>query len=416
MLRKYVELPQTIYVLCLGTLVNRAGTFVIIFLTMYLQNELELSPQFATRTIGLFGLGSILASLIGGHLADRVGRRTVMLSGLFGGAILLVVLSELRTPWMIGAGVFAFALLADMYRPAASAMMADVTEPAKRPAAFALMYVAINLGFAVGASVGGALSKLGFRWLFWGDALTAAAYGLIIALFIRETLASRIVAHHPVHSDGDRAVERPVPLIDAVRRILGDYVFLTFCVASLLVSFVFMQGISTFPLYLSKLGYSPAEYGRVIALNGVLIVFLQLPLTAWLDRFDRSWIMVTGAALTAIGYGLMIWAVSLPALAGTVAIWTVGEILMAAYASSIVADLAPADLRARYMGVFSVTYAMAVMLGAPVGGEVLGHPKLGATWLWGGSFVVAMASAGMYVLIRRSIRGDAAPAAAVSGS
>lgn len=403
MLMKYLELPRTIHILCLGSFVNRAGTFVIVFLTLYLQKELKLSETFATSTIGFFGLGSILAAMIGGHLADRIGRRVVMLGGLFGGALVLVVLSELRTPWMIAAGVFLFALLADMYRPASSAMMADVTEPAARPRAFALMYVAVNLGFAVGAGVGGEISRFGFRWLFWGDALTTSAYALMIAILIRETLPGRKRSAGP-QTEIESRQDRHVPLAEAVRRICSDYVFVTFCVASLLVALVFMQGLSTFPLYVSELGFAPQIYGRIIAVNGVLIVVLQLPLTAWLDRFDRSHIMITGAVLTAIGFGLKAWAFSVPALVGAVVVWTLGEILMAAYASAIVADLSPPDLRARYMGALSMMHAVAIMLGAPIGGMILGSSRFGATWLWGGCFVVGMASAFLFTFVRRSLR------------
>lgn len=403
MLTKYLELPRTIHVLCLGSFVNRAGTFVIVFLTIYLQTELKLGVEFATLTIGLFGLGSILAALIGGHLADKIGRRTVMLGGLFGGAAVLVVLSMLRTPWMVAAGVFVFALLADMYRPASSAMMADVTEPAARPLAFALMYVAINLGFAVGASIGGVLSEFGFQWLFWGDALTTAVYGVIILLFIRETLPGQKQTGERIPSDASDA-ERHVPLAEAARRILHDRVFLTFCVASLLIALVFMQGLSTFPLYVTELGIPAEKYGQIIAVNGLLIVLLQLPLTAWLDRYDRSLIIIAGAVLTAVGFGAKAWATTVPALTGAVVVWTVGEILMAAYASSIVADLAPADLRARYMGTLSMMHAVAITVGAPIGGKVLGRESLGAKWLWGGCFVVAMAAALMFTLIRKSLR------------
>src|SRR2546426_5077141 len=133
MLRKYWELPRTVHVLCIGTFVNRAGSFIIPFLALYLNERLGLGERFATRTMGLYGLGAIIASLAGGQLADWIGRRAVMLISLFGGAAAMLFLSRLSSGGAIMATVFALSLIAEMYRPAASAMIGDVVEPLRRP-------------------------------------------------------------------------------------------------------------------------------------------------------------------------------------------------------------------------------------------------------------------------------------------
>ena len=208
MLREYLSLPRSIHILCMGSFINRAGAFVVVFLVLYLRQDLGLDVTFATRTMGVFGLGAIIASLVGGHLADQIGRRTVMLASLFGGATILVVFSFVTARWAIMPMVLVFAMVVEMYRPAASAMIADLTDPVQRPHAFGLMYVAINLGFAVGAFVGGKIAGYGFQWLFWGDALTAAIYGLIIVLAISETLPKSVCEKH--ETDQSRAREEAV--------------------------------------------------------------------------------------------------------------------------------------------------------------------------------------------------------------
>jgi MFS family permease len=424
MLRQYVNLPRSIHILCLGSFINRAGTFVVIFLTLYLKTKLDLGVKFATTTMGLFGVGAIAAALIGGQLADQVGRRTVMLTALFGGAAILVVFSFVTAPWLIVLMVVAFALVAEMYRPAASAMIADLTSPGQRPHAFGLMYVAVNLGFTVGAFVGGIIAKYDFHWLFWGDAFTSAVFGLIILTALRETLPGHRTTtpppagsydepttgerpaepHLPV--DPAREVEAQAPLLAAARHIITNTTFVVFCFGTFLIALVFMQSLSTFPLYLEDRGFTADNYGSIIALNGLLIVVLQLPLTSLLGRFDRGSVMTVGAICNAIGFGLIGLATTLWQFALTIVVWTVGEIMMAPYGPAIVSDLAPTRLRARYMGVFTMSFSSALVFAAPLGGAVLAHPKLGGRCLWSAAFVVAMIAALLYFSIRRRITGS----------
>ena len=181
MYRDYLELPVVVRILCCGALINRAGSFVLIFLTIYASEELEFGVPFATACIGVLGFGSMIGAVLGGHFADLWGRRTVMLSALFGGGCVLVLLAELENRWAFMGAVGLFALVTDMYRPAAAAMIADVVSVNRRAHAFALMYIAINLGFAVAPPLGGWLADFSFRWLFWADALTMFGAGIVVA-------------------------------------------------------------------------------------------------------------------------------------------------------------------------------------------------------------------------------------------
>lgn len=408
MFRQFLTLSRTVYLLCLGTFINRAGTFVVVFLTLYLTERLHLESRFATHTMGWFGLGAVLAAGLGGHLADSIGRRTVMLVALFGGAAVLVWLSFIRTPWLIQLAVMLFGLVSEMYRPAASAMIADVTEPAIRPRAFGLMYVSINLGFAVGSYIGGKLAALDYRLLFYGDAGTSVVYGLLIVLLIRETLALRQaaasgavqpVAERPPRSAGTR---------ETVRHILTNYPFLVFLLGNFFIAVVFMQSMSTFPLFLKQRGLGEQDYGRIIAVNGLLIVFLQVPATMFLGRFHRGSVMVGGALLNAVGFGMKAFVGSLGAFVAAVVVWTLGEIMLAPFAPAIVSDFAPSTMRARYMGIYGVSFSAAMMVSAPLGGEVLADPRLGGRWLWIGAAGACTISALLYWSVRRHLGPRAA--------
>jgi MFS family permease len=385
--------------MCLGMFVNRAGTFVVLFLTFYLRERLGLSIATATGAMGCLGAGSMCGALIGGHLADLYGRRVVMIAALVGSAAMLILLSAATSPPMLLAGVFFFALIADLYRPAASAMIADLVEPLRRPHAYGLMYVAINLGFAVGPLVGGLLASVSYTLLFYADAATSCAYALLILIALPETL----------HRASGRAPEDPASrdagepgFAAALVHILRDGTFMWFCAANLTVSLVYMQLMSTFPLYLRSLGFDAGAYGRIIAVNGILIVLGQLPVTALTAHLDRGLVLSCAAVFVALGFGLKLAAHSGWQFALAVAIWTVGEMMQASLISPIVADLAPAPLRARYMGLLSVSFSGASALGAPLGGWVLEH--WGGRYVWAGSAASALLAAAIYLFIRRRIR------------
>jgi len=289
------------------------------------------------------------------------------------------VLGFVQSPAVIAATTLVVGLTSDLYRPAVSAAIADLVPPADRLRAFTLLYWAINLGFSVAAVAAGALVHFGYLTLFLADAGSSLLFAIIIVLKVPETRPEA----------AKRAGEQS--LLAGLVAPLRDTVFLPFFALTIAVALVFLQFLSALPMEMGANGISPGEYGRVIALNGVMIVTLQ-PLTArWLGRRRRASILATGAALTGLGFGFNALAGTAPLYALSVAIWTLGEIIMSPANSSVVADLAPPAMRGRYQGAFSLAWSFS-MLAAPVlGSMVLAHA--GRLWLWGGCAVVGLAAA-----------------------
>lgn len=411
MLRDYFELPLAVRILCLGSLINRAGSFVLVFLAIYASEQLGFGVTFATACIGVLGLGSMAGSLIGGHLADKLGRRGVMLFALFGGAALLVLLSTVTNRWAFMASVGIFAMISDLYRPAASAMIADLVAIDRRAHAFALMYISINLGFAIAPPIGGLLAAYSFEWLFWIDAATMIAYGLIIVFSIQETHRPEIAADQESELAENRGLSGE-PLRDVLGRVAKDIPFLLFCLSTLLIALVFVQGLSTLPIYIRQMGYSNVQFGLLMSINGALIFVFQLPITHWLSRFNAMTIVAVGGVLISIGFGLTALGSGIVFIGSCIAIWTLGEILQAPFKQSIVTDMAPEDLRGIYLGMFTMCYASALTIGAPIGGEVL-H-RLGPTLLWLGTFLTAMVAVTVYLLIHTTVTRRVAVNANVS--
>lgn len=368
MWRRYFDLPRSVHILCLGIFVNRAGGMVMPFLVLYLTTSRGFSPAQAARIMGAFGLGSILAGVVGGWLADRIGRKPVMIGALVGAAVTLQLVPRLTDELSVFLAVLAFALASEAYRPAGSAMLGDMTVPELRARAYALFYVALNLGFTVGAAAGGAIVvATSYDVLFLVEGASAVIFAVFIALALPETRPTVAPGEASTH-DG------------ALAHIVGNRPFLAFIVANVLIGLVFNQAFSTLPLHMEHVGIGPDVYGRIMAVNGVMIVLGQLPLADRLSRVARGPALVVGTLLLSAGFGLTGASTSAVALAGCVALWTVGEMVLASLSQPAVNDLAPTAFRARYFGAFALSFGLAMAVGPPLGGWLLAD--FGPAVLW----------------------------------
>jgi MFS family permease len=395
MWRRYFDLPRSVHILCLGIFVNRAGGMVMPFLVLYLTESRDFSPAQAARIMGAFGLGSILAGVVGGWLADRVGRKPVMIGALVGAAITLQIVPRLTDELSVFLAVLAFALASEAYRPAGSAMLGDLTGPELRARAYALFYVALNLGFTVGAAAGGALVvATSYDVLFVVEGASAVVFAVFIALALPET---RPTVDHT----------QPSAQAGALAHILRNRPFLAFIVANVLIGLVFNQAFSTLPLHMEHTGIGPDIYGRIMAINGVMIVLGQLPLADRLSRVARGPALVVGTLLLSAGFGLTGAFTSAAALAGCVALWTVGEMVLASLSQPAVNDLAPTAFRARYFGAFSLSFGVAMAVGPPLGGWLLADH--GPAVLWSVMAGIGALAAALLWIARRGLAHTPSP-------
>ncbi|MGZ4614496.1 MAG: MDR family MFS transporter [Actinomycetes bacterium] len=385
-------LPTTFWWLWSGTLVNRAGAFVLPFLAFYLTDELALTPAFVGLVLGSFGLGSVVASLLGGVLADRLGRRPVLLASQVSTAGTLVALGLTTTPAAVLLLCTVLGLTSNISRPAYAAMMTDIVEPADRVRAFSLNYWAINLGFAIAPVLGGMLARSGYVTLFLVDAATTLVFAVLVYLRVPESHPGLSTPRSTAGGDGARAVTS-----GSMRDVLRDRVFLSFVLLTFGFAVVFMQHLSSLPVQMDDDGLSPAQYGTVLALNGALIVLVTVPATRWLQRFPRSRVMATSGVFVGVGFGATAWASTPAQYAVTVAIWTVGEVIGAAVGPAIVADLSPAAMRGRYQGLFSFSFALAALVAPLAGGAV--YDVFGGPVLWAGCAALSLVTAAGHLVI-----------------
>jgi MFS family permease len=360
-------LPAAFWYLWTGTLVNRLGSFVVIFLAIYLTTVRDFSAAYAGVVLGLYGAGSAAGVLLGGVLADRWGRRPTLLTAHLSTATMMLALGFARDRYSLAGGALLLGMATDMARPAFSAMMVDIVPERDRLRAFTLNYWAINLGFACSAVLAGLAAQADFLLLFIVDAATTLVTAGIVLSKVRETRPA--VAVSPAATAGP-----------GLRAVFADRVFVAFVGLNLLLAFVFMQHLSTLPIAMGQDGLSPATYGSVIALNGVLIVGGQLFVPRLLGDRNRSRVLALSALITGFGFGLTAFADHALFYAATVLVWTVGEMLNSPSNSTLIAELSPTELRGRYQGVFSLAWSAAAF-GAPIFGGFL-QEHAGNTVLW----------------------------------
>lgn len=362
-------LPRVYWYLWAGQLINRVGGFVVPFLTIYLTQELKLPLARAAVVVSLYGAGGLLAGPVGGLLADRLGRRTTLIGALITSAAFMVALGFARDPATIGVLALLIGFTTDTYRPAVSAIVADLLPPEDRLRAYAHLYWASNLGFSIAPAVAGFLATRGYLILFLADAATTLAFAAVAWLKVPETLGRTGGARTP--SGGG---------FHDVLTAFRDREFVALLAVNFALASVFLQFQVALPAAMTAHGASPADFGTTMALNGVLIVFLQPLALPWLARFRRSRVLAVAALLVGVGFGLNAVFTQPWQYRIGVAVWTLGEIAHAPTSSSMVADLAPTDARGRYQGAYFMTWALAGLVSPLVGGA--GTQELGDRFWW----------------------------------
>jgi MFS family permease len=296
--------------------------------------------------------------------------------GISGALLLLFPLA--RGPLAIAGLAILLAFVSEAFRPASLSVIAHTVVADRRRSAFALQRLATNLGMSIGPAVGGFLAEVSWPALFLADGVTSlAAAGVLLALFPKEAGAP---ASAPETLDQPRRVG------------LRDPAFVLFLAAIVPVGIVFFQHESSMALYLVRdLGIAVWVFGLLHTVNTLLIVFLEVPLNLATAHWPHRLTLVLGSLLVAAGFGALAFARSLPAVVATVVVWTFGEMMLLPGMSSYVADAAPAGSRGAYMGLYTMAFSLAFVVGQPLGTALL--DKAGGRALWLVMLALGLASA-----------------------
>ncbi|GGZ09872.1 MFS transporter [Streptomyces nitrosporeus] len=385
-------LPREFWWLWTSTLVNRLGAFVATFMALYLTMERGYSASYAGLVAALHGLGGVVSSLGAGVMTDRLGRRPTMLIAQLSTAVSVAVLGFMVHPVAIAGVAFVVGMASNASRPAVQAMMADIVRPEDRVRAFSLNYWAINLGFAVSSAGAGFIAEYSYLAGFLGEAAMTLACAVLVFMKVPESRPEEAGA-----PAGAEAVKDDVRL----GTVLRDGRFMGVVGLSFLVALIFQQGYVGLPVAMGADGLSSSDFGTAIAVNGVLIVVLQIPVTRFIQHRDPRRLLIISSVLAGYGFGLTAFAGSVGVYAMTVCVWTLAEVVNAPTQTGIVVQLSPARGRGRYQGMYSMSWSAAALVAPLMSGTVIDH--YGADWLWGTCAVLGTAAALGYWLLMRKL-------------
>jgi len=367
----YSGLSRSTWLLSLVMLINRSGTMVIPFMTLYLTSpKMGYSVGQAGFVFGLFGLGAFSGAYLGGRLTDKLGFYPVQLFTLLGGGVLFIVLGQMKTLPLICLFTFLLSFVNEAFRPANSTAIAFYSKEENRTRSYSLNRLAINLGWAVGSGLGGIIAHINYELLFWVDGFTNIAAVLIMWLFLKP------VNYKP-------SAQKDVN-VSPGKSAYADKIYLMFILGVMLFGCCFFQLFTNMPVYFKKeLHFSEPFIGLLMAANGLLIAMVEMVLIYKLEgkRKNLEYIIV-GVFLVGVSFLMF----NIPYMGrGTamsmIILLTIGEILSMPFMNSYWISRTKPSNRGQYAALFTMAWSAAQTLGPMGGSQIVQHWGFYFLWL-----------------------------------
>ncbi|OQY19998.1 MAG: hypothetical protein B6I35_10910 [Anaerolineaceae bacterium 4572_32.2] len=375
----YAEYPRQFWILILGVFIDRlGGALMFPFLTLYITQKFSVGMTEVGLIFGLVSLSSIVGSVLGGALTDRFGRKGMVIFGIE----------------LIYVGALFIGLFGNAGGPAQQAMVADLLPEEKRAQGFGLLRVVVNLAVVIGPAIGGLLATRSYLLLFICDAVASTITAGIVALAIRET--------KPALREGEPE-QTMGQAFGGYRDVLRDGAFVLFIGACILMTTVYMQMNTTLSVYLRDVhSVSEQGFGYILSLNAAMVVLFQFYITRRIARYKPLIVMAAGTLLYAIGFGMYGFVSAYVLFLAAMVIITIGEMLVAPTSQALVAELAPDDMRGRYMAVFGFSWVIPSAVGPLLAGLVMDN--FDPRWVWYAGGLVGLIAAWSFALLQRRVR------------
>ena len=389
-LRSFEGLSREIWWLALITLINRSGTMVIPFLSLYLTKDLQFSMESVGIIMSFFGMGSFVGTWIGGKLTDRFGYYRVMLVSLFLSGIFFIFLQYLSSYWLVCAGIFLLMMVADAFRPAAFVAMSAYRKTENKTRSVTLIRLAINLGFSAGPAIGGLIiATLGYGGLFWVDGITCVGAGFLLLLLLNPK----------------KARESDEVITESPKSVYTDIPYWIFFVAMVLCGFIFVQYFSTIPIYYNEIhGLSEHQIGLLLGLNGFIIFVFEMPLIRYMELRSRSKIynMVLGFFLVTVSFLVLNLIGWVGVLVIGMILMTVGEMIVFPFSNAWALERAKRGKQGAYMALYSISFSISHIFAHNTG--MLSISEFGYEISWYGATIIGLLGISLLLLLKKMMK------------
>lgn len=389
----YGGLPREVWLLALALFINRSGAMVLAFLALYLTEDIGFGEAGAGRMMSVYGIGAIVGNYAGGRLTNWVGSVRLQILMLFLSAPTYLAIPMFESWHGIAGAIFLMSLFSEAVRPPNSTAIAQFTPLQLHPKAYALQRMAANLGISLGPAIGGYLADIDYVLIFVGDALSTLAGAATLIYFFGLSRYSKTMT-----AEQKLAVEKNVTT--NTRSPLLDGKFLVFLGLVLFASIVFFQFFGMYPLYVrDHFGMSKPGIGKLYAINTVLIVLFEMVLIDYIRDYDPMKIIAWGSFLSCLGFGIMPFDSSIWFCVVSMVVITVGEMMSMPICAAWVGQRSERGNRSMYMGWYTMTYSLAVVIAPTAGGAIYEQDK---DLFWYLSITIAVVVlAGFYALSGR---------------
>ncbi len=393
-LGSFSGLSREVWILALITFVNRAGTMVVPFMSLYLTKDMGLSLEEVGWVMSSFGAGSVVGSWLGGKLADKLGFYDVMIGTLFTSGLAFIGLQYVYGFWPFCIGVFFLLVLSDAFRPAMFVAIRAYARVENRTRAVTLIRLAINLGFSMGPAIGGLIiAGIGYSGLFWVDGITCLVAMVMMYFGLPRAKARK-------DNDATRSI--------ALRSPYRDGPYLYFLLTVVLICIPFLQYFSTVPLFYNEVhGLDEFNIGLLLGVNGALIFLAEMPLIKYCeDRgFERMRILIISVLLIALSFVVLNVFPHIAFLWIGMLFMTVGEMLNFPFMNRFAFDRAEQGRTGAYMGLFTISWSVAHIIGHTLGLNLVA--RFGYTTTWYVFTAMLLIAMGMLVVLKRMMVKEA---------
>ena len=450
-------LPSAVWILAGISFTNRAGSMIISFLTLYLTGPLHFDIATAGEIVLFFGIGGIAGSFVGGYLTDTLGYYKVQWLTLFIAGVVAAVVQYFHNFYFLCGGIFAFSFISEAFRPANNVALMYYSTDEIRTRAYSLLRISVNLAISFALGIGGLLIVLGWRWLFWFDALTSVAAAIVVLIFLPEnsdvkkqpatlkelnvyrekakgkeqnsnvkiqtaTLKELNVNREKAKDKEQNSnvkkqtatlkelnVYREKAKIEKLKIIFknsaySDKTFLLFTFYTFLGAVVFIQIIWTISYFFTRAyGWSEAQAGLMNALNCVFVLIVEMPLIFYLqNKLKPLQVVCIGIVCYGLAHTALLLPHALTLLPALIYILfiSLGEILVMPFSSTWAAKHGEGARSGEYMGLYGIAYSFSHIAAPLLGTQIIAHFGFDTLWI----ILIALSAlafAGFYSLIHR---------------